>query len=207
MIRLLILGILIFSAGCTAAPAVTESPTSTPAGALSTPVTPPIRTPSPTAVPTRAAETRIIVRQTTPQSAVVVPPAAPTQSTASSPRTGWRTFIHPDLHLAVDYPPDWTVRVQNKTATFTSPQGLAIQLAPVDPGALAPSGEAIQPNTRCSDAVNPHGIPIVTCRATIGFSLSTYLDLKPSEAAVISTGSPGASEVFNGLIDSARIVP
>ncbi len=86
-----------------------------------------------------------------------------------------------------------------------------IQLAPLDPRVLAPNDETIQPNTRCSETVNPHNIPVHFCRATIGFSLSADVQLKTvggvETAATISTASRGAFDVFNALVESARPTP
>ncbi len=86
-----------------------------------------------------------------------------------------------------------------------------IQLAPLDPRAVAPNDETIQPNMRCSDTINPHNIAVHSCRATIGFSLSAYLQIKAGTgvetAAAISTGSRGAFDVFNALVASARLAP
>ncbi len=191
MIRLLILSLVILSASCAVPPAASTA--------------------SPTAMPTSAAETRIIVRQSTPPATLVAAPATPSPVTTSAAQIGWRTFIDSDLHLAVDYPPDWTAHLQDHGATFTSPQGLTIQLVPIDPQLLSPSGEIIQPNTRCADTVNPHGLPVRTCRATIGFSLGAYLQIKTvsglETAAAISTGDRGAFDVFNAIVESARLAP
>jgi hypothetical protein len=179
--------------------------------ASATPVSSATRAPSPNGVPTNSAETRIIVRQTPPPSTLVVPPTTHLPTTASSAPIGWRTFVEPDVRLAVDYPPDWTVRFQDNAATFISPQGLTIRLVPVDPSALAPSNEIIQPNTRCSDTMNPYGIHVLTCRPTIGFSLGAYLQFKApngvATAAELSTESRGAVDVFDALVESARLAP
>jgi hypothetical protein len=192
-------------------PSLTALPTSTYILPAITPVPTLTSTPTATTISPGAGITRIIVLQATPPASFVGP--SPTVARTATPlaRTGWKTYVNANLHLAMDYPPDWTVRIQDTGAVFASPQGETIQLTPLDPRAIAPSDEIVQPNTRCSNTTNPHGINVRSCLATIGFSLDAYLDLKSAggaeTAAVISTQSHGAFEVVNALIESARIAP
>ncbi len=197
MIRFWIIGLLAFAAACRPEPTTT----------LATPESSATPNPLATAVPTTAAVTRIIVQVTAPPPTIVLPVAAPSQTAAPAKRVGWPTYVDSGLHLAVEYPPDWTVHAENTGRTFTSPQGLTIQLVPVDPRALAPSGESIQPNTRCGETVNPNRILVRTCRATIGFSVSAYLEIDPTTAAVISANNSATYDVFSGMVESARVVP
>ena len=189
----------------------TELRTST-STVASTATTPPETLP-PTAatVSPGVGSTRIIVLQATSPAPVAGPLPTIARATTPPARTGWQTYVNANLHLALEYPPDWTVTAENTGAVFTSAQSLTIHLVPIEPSALAPSDEMIQPNTRCSDTVNPHGIPVRSCLATIGFSLNAYLDLKTAggaESAVdISTISRGAFDVFNAFVESARIAP
>jgi hypothetical protein len=208
VVRLLSFGLLMLAGACTAAPSASATPTITPTTATSTPVA---AATLPQAVPTHPPVTRIIVRQATPLPTMVALFVNPTPAATQAARIGWRTFVHPGLHLAVNYPPEWTVRFQDNAATFTSPEGITIDLMPIDPRLAGPNEELASPNTRCTNSTNPYGIDVRTCRATIGFSLDAYLDLKPENAAetaaVISTRSSAALEVFNALIESARIAP
>lgn len=140
---------------------------------------------------------------------VLVPAPSLILVTAATPqaRAGWKTYIYPSLHLAVDYPPDWTVRAEDFSAVFSSPHGATIRLEPSTP---ASSDEIIQPNTRCSTVINPHGISVHSCRSTIGAAIDAYLDLKSAGGpggATISTSTRAALDIFTALVDSARVVP
>ncbi len=156
------------------------------------------------------AVTRIIVLQATVPAPIAAP--SPTFATTATPPVtlGWMTYTDMGLHLAVDYPSDWTVRVADGGAVFTSPRGETIQLAPLDPRALG-SDESIQPNTRCSNSINAHGITARYCRSTIGFSLDAYLELKPvggnQSVAALSTRNNSIVQIFDALVGTARNVP
>lgn len=213
MIRYLILGLVILSAGCAVAPSITPIPsalatfTAHPTTILSTSSA----TPTLVAPTTQAPETRIIVQQNTPFATPGVSSTPAITVTRLATPLGWRTYVHPSLQLAVDYPPDWTVRLQDNDAIFTSPQGAQIELMPIDPRLAGANDEMAQPNTRCVNSLNPYGLSVRSCSSTIGFSIDAYLTFqrtgKPASAAVISTRSRGAVGILNNLIESARLTP
>ncbi len=193
MIRWVTLFLLLTSAvGCAA-----------PAGGTARPPSPAANAP--------VGETRVIILQATRPAPMSAPSATLAPAATPTVRSGWKTYTDTRLHLAVDYPPDWTVRGLGAGAVFTSPQGATIELAPIDPRAVSPNGEIVQPNTLCTNSVNPHGIAVRRCRATIGFSLDAYLEYKleggTESALVLSARNTSTSEEFNALMESARIVP
>ncbi len=211
-----LISLLLIAVGCSFYPnAITTLPTSSPTAFPVSPFILPAATtaltltstPTAATMPPRVGVTRIIVLQLTPPISVAGPSPSMARMATPSARTGWLTYANANLHLAVDYPPDWTVRSENAGAIFSSPQGVMIQLD------LRPSNleDEILPNTHCTNSTNLHSINVRTCLATIGFSLDTYLDLKPAGAAettaIISTRSRAALDVVNALIESARTVP
>jgi hypothetical protein len=118
------------------------------------------------------------------------------------------------LQVALDYPPDWSVREQAAGVSFTSPQGAEILLTPVETGGLSPEDyltETQLPNTRCTSDTNAHGVAGRVCFDTISFSYTAFLILKPAGDAErllsLSTRSRESLQVFNTMIASARPAP
>jgi hypothetical protein len=118
------------------------------------------------------------------------------------------------LQVALDYPPDWSVREQAAGVTFTSPQGVEILLAPVDTGGIAPQDyldETLLPNMRCTSDTNAHGVAVRICLDTISFSYTASLTLKASGGAgrllSLSTRARANPQVFNTMTASARPAP
>jgi len=142
---------------------------------------------------------------TTPR--VLPSPAIPAPS-------GWKTYINTQWQVALEYPPDWSVRDQAVGVTLTSPQGAGILLAPVETGGLAPQAyldETLLPNTRCTSETNAHGVAMRICFDTISLSYTTYMILKPTGGAerllTLSLQTRTHLQVFNMLMASMRPVP
>ncbi len=172
--------------------------------------TPFVISPAPSAVaaPSSEASTRVISKDTVPAPSLGT--ATPRGTVTPGATAGWKTYTSPSLRLAVDFPPDWSVRAQDSGAVFTSPAGASIYLAPLDARAMNQGGELVQPNTRCSESLNSHRITMRSCRATIGSSLVVELDLQTAGGASDAVISAQDGEVFgvlSALADSARIVP
>jgi hypothetical protein len=144
------------------------------------------------------------------------PTSGPLKATPSPavPKPGeGKTYVNSQWQVAVDYPPEWSVRDQVAGVVFTSPQGAQILLAAVDTGGLTPQDyldETLLPNTRCTSGTNAHGVAVRACFDTISFSYTTFLILKPSGAGrllSLSTGARASLEVFNTMTASARPAP
>lgn len=135
--------------------------------------------------------------------------------TATVPSTSsWKTFTSADLHIALDYPPDWTVQEDAAGVTFTSPQSTMVNLARVETGSEQPEtflNESDLPNTRCSSNINAHGLKVRNCFDTIASAYIANIIVKsPSgqdELLTLTTRSRGTPEVFNAMVASVRSVP
>ena len=215
MIRKLssIAALLIVSACAPTVPPV--APTSTPTIALTVaprvvaPTSVPSETPPPTASSNSSSSLPVASLAASPTSGtpkVTPSPAAP------MPGEG-KTYINSQWKVAVDYPPEWSVREQAAGVVFTSPQGAQILLAAVETGGLAPQDyldETLLPNTRCTSGTNAHGVAVRACFDTISFSYTTYLILKPAGAErllSLSTGARATLQMFNTMTASARPAP
>lgn len=150
-----------------------------------------------------------------PVSAVVTP--APAQAATATPlsRTGWKTYVDNALKVSLQYPPDWRATQETGGSTFTSPQGLAIQLARIETGNVAPDqfeNENLIPNARCVSSTNEHGVAVRICTETTSFTTTASLILKSpsSPARLISlTMRSKASDaaVFQAMVATVRPLP
>jgi hypothetical protein len=132
-------------------------------------------------------------------------------------RTGWKTYTSTNLQVAVDYPPDWSVREAATGATFTSPQGLQIQLAQINTGKLSPEDYVINneqdlPNTRCTSSTNAYGVKARVCLDTIAFSYAASLIVKSPDGTtrLLSLAMGGKArdpQVLNAMAASVRPSP
>lgn len=151
-----------------------------------------------------------------PGASTAVPTAAAGAAAAptiSSP-VGWKTFTSENLHVAVDYPPDWSVSEQATGAIFTSPRGAMIGLALIETGDLSPedfAGEIQMPNTRCSSTTNPYGVTARICFDTISFSYVANLVVKSAAGSTrllsLAIHGRGDLQVFNAMMASVRPSP
>ena len=132
-------------------------------------------------------------------------------------RAGWKTFTSTKLHVALEYPPDWTASENAIGITFTGPQGAEILLSPVNTGGLSPESYLAQnsdlANTRCTTNTNPDGITARVCFDTIAFSYSADIIAKaagsPSELLALSTSARKGEDanVFYAMLASIKPVP
>jgi hypothetical protein len=186
--------------------AATFSPTLPLPAATSLSPAPPAVSPAATAPPPVAFSTpgsTAVATQETSSSAMVGTPSM------SAP-TGWKTFTSANWHVAMDYPPEWTVNAQSMSVTFTSQQGAAIALTLVDGGSSPTQGSLDDmPNTRCSSQTNSHDVTARVCLDTIAFSYTADFVVKwPGREAMLtlSMGRRGDFGVFNAMIASLRTV-
>ncbi len=152
-----------------------------------------------------AQATSILLLPTTP-SKISVPPTAPSTS-------GWKTFAGTKFQVALDYPPDWTVREDAAGVTFISPQGVMVNLARVETGNVQPEtflNQTDLPNMHCLPSVNAHGLNVRNCFDTIASAYIANIIVKSpggqEELLTLTTRSRGTPEVFNSMVASVRSV-
>jgi len=188
-----------------AAPPTVSIPTGTPPTAAATPsaissptvTSLPAATPPPTASPPAVPFT-----STTPTVSATVTPLS---------RTGWKTYVSTKLQIAIDYPPDWSVRENTANVTFVSPQGAMIQLVPVETSGLSPEGwlnRDLLPNTRCSQRTNEHGLTVQICLDTLSFTRTANFVIGSSGTTRLLTlmtiGKGSDAAIFNAMVDSLK---
>ncbi len=125
-------------------------------------------------------------------------------SSGSSAANGWKTYTSQNWHIALDYPPDWSVREESGGTTFTAPSGAAIHLSLVEQ-----SNELNDlPNTRCTTQTNSHGLQTRVCLDTIARSYQAFLG-SGTKVPVLTLGTrpPVDLTVFNAMVASARSAP
>jgi hypothetical protein len=127
------------------------------------------------------------------------------------PRAGWKTFVSATWHVALDYPPDWSVEEEATGVTFTSPASVNIQLNLVNTAGLSPEdylNEHQLPNTRCSSGTNDHDVAVRTCFDTLSRSYSAYFILNASEGPArllsLTMHWRGDLQVFQAMSASVR---
>jgi hypothetical protein len=178
--------------------------------------------PAPIAVtmPSPSSTTAMSANNASPSAiASTMPPTTPpglepaSTSPASASSLGWKTYANASWHVAVDYPPDWTVRQDAAAVTFVSPRGATIQLAPVAAGEQPPetalSSSLDLPNTRCTSQTNEHGIAAYVCFDTISFSTYAQFIVKATDGSeqLLSLGTNrknGDVAVFTAMLASIR---
>jgi hypothetical protein len=148
-------------------------------------------------------------------SSLIIATLAESCMTASSEtigqNLGWRTLTSPNLRIAIDYPPGWSVSEQEAGVTFLSPKGEIIWLTAVQTGGVSPQDFLIEnelPNTRCSGKTNPFGVTVRICFDTISRNYIAYFILEQSADPVrllaLSTSSRMDLKVFDQMIASLR---
>ena len=161
----------------------------------------------PTSTPTRQ-----VINTPSSPSATTIPTVAP----AGTLFAGGKTFISSIWQVAVDYPPDWSVREDAAGVVFRSPQGAMILLASVETGGLSPEdflSERQLPNTRCSSSTNAYGVTARVCFDTIASSYDASIVLKSAAggARLLSwstrTRLQSDLQVFNAMVASVRPLP
>ncbi len=218
-------------AGCapvTSAPppaATAASTLASPSTPTSAPTTaaPATATSAPSATPSRpAAAATSAPASPSPTAAHSTPP--PTSGAAQAPavptplsRAGWKTIASSKLHIAVEYPPDWTASEDSSGIAFTGPQGAMIKLSVPNTGGLSPENYLTQqsdlPNTRCTTSTNPNGISARICLDTIAFSYTADMVVKPANAPselltlVTSARKGGDVNVFYAMVSSVKPAP
>ncbi len=141
----------------------------------------------------------------TPTGVVTAGPATPTGT------SGWKTYSNANWHVAVDYPPDWSVQQTANAASFLFQGRAIVQLAavPYNPGL---DDNIDVPNTLCHQQTNPHGVTLRVCLDTISFSTTAQFTVKAAngagQALVLSTSRrSGQTAVFDAMLNSVRPWP
>lgn len=165
------------------------------------------RAPEPTPSPLESSPTATVSRIVTP---VVTPAvrgsAAPSPSPAALVTRGWLTYVNAAWHVAVDYPPDWRVRVEPAVVTFSSPNGATIQLAP---GTDDTADSEDMPNVRCQPRSNAQGIVARVCLDTIALNVQANFALPqpggpPLPLALRMGRRRGDQAVLDAMLASLR---
>lgn len=135
------------------------------------------------------------------------------QATQGVAQGRWNTFRSTTWHVALDYPPGWSVTEQaaQATVTFSLAHGATIQLSLIDTGDLSPEhflGENRLPHTRCSSSTNAYGVTVRTCFDTLAGSYHAYVVLQPSQGTArllaLTMLKRGDRHVFQAMIASVR---
>ncbi len=214
-------------AGCAVSPSATPLASTTLAAAPPTGTLAPTTAATPSIVPSATAPaTRVLATLPATASPTV---GAASQTRAPSPaatgaglgaaatpttiaRVGWKTFVSASWNVAVDYPPDWSVREEPMGVTFSSAQGATVLLAPISTGGLPPSSDLAGndlPNTRCRQITNGYGVAVRSCFDTIAFSYSADFVIQSSGGSRLfslstRTRLPATLQIFNAMIASVR---
>ncbi|MCB8985212.1 MAG: hypothetical protein H6659_15375 [Ardenticatenaceae bacterium] len=137
--------------------------------------------------------------------------AAPATATPTG-ADGLQTWTSDTWNVALDYPEAWTAVSSGDRVTFTAPEGVVLQLAPVDPGGATPEEYLVAaplPNVRCTTAVNPHDLTVRTCSDTVARQRTAEVLLPPDAAAprllALSMSLPGDEAAFTAVVDSMRL--
>jgi hypothetical protein len=127
------------------------------------------------------------------------------------PSDDWKTFRSETLHVALEYPPDWSAHEQAAGATFTPAHGAIIQLALIETGDFSPEeflNEHQLPNTRCSSSKNAHDVAVRTCLDTLSGNRTAYFVLNPPQGAArllaLTVFRRGDLQVFQAMVASLR---
>jgi hypothetical protein len=127
------------------------------------------------------------------------------------PEGGWKTFVSATLPVAMDYPPDWSVRQEATGVTFTSAQGATIHLNRIETGVLSAEDfwhEHWLPHARCSARTNAYGIAARVCFDTLAGSYTADFVVNASHgpAQLLSLAMPNRGDLamFNAMLASVR---
>jgi hypothetical protein len=116
---------------------------------------------------------------------------------------GWVEFNSTMLHIAVNYPSNWSVKEQANEVRFTSPSGAVILIQ-----AYTPNG-ANTGSQPCTTLITTYGLTANLCGGEGMYSAEFNLQLEDgsSEALMISTTSDDALETYKEMIDSLHPNP
>ncbi len=147
--------------------------------------------------------------------------ASPTRALTASaetptppPTAGWTTYTSATLQLVLDYPSDWRPAEQADRLTFTSPQGIAIQVGFTETGGLTPEDYVRNndlPNTRCTSEANDYGLMARICLDTLSRVYTADIPIEWPNGAkeLLSLGMfrGGDLQVFQTMVRSVRPAP
>ncbi len=110
---------------------------------------------------------------------------------------GWEEFSSAALHIAVNYPSNWSVEEQANEIRFRSPSGAVILFQVHTPSDITPG------NPQCTTLITDYGQAANLCGGEGMYSAEFNLQLKDgsSEALTISTTSDEALEVYKQMIN------
>jgi hypothetical protein len=113
---------------------------------------------------------------------------------------GWQTFTSAALHIALNYPSDWSVTEQTNGATFASPSGAIISLQTFIPN------DANAGNQQCTSLITAYGQTANICVKAGRYSAEFNLQLADgsSESLLIFTNQSEALDVYKEMITSLR---
>ncbi len=203
--------IILFITGCTMVPnSALINTTATPGQNSPTAAQPP--------TPTEATLTPTVETSPTPTPAATTTQAGSTPASPAAPQPplspGWQTYIWTEQHIAIDYPPDWTVKLQAGDLVFSSTQQQVIKLSRVAAPGMSPQdylAASDLPNTRCSTVKNKYGVTARTCLDTIARITTANLVVAPPQGEVIIlqlvTHGQNDPKVVDGIIQSIRVAP
>lgn len=119
---------------------------------------------------------------------------------------GWQTFTSAGLGVTVDYPPDWSVAEQADGATFTSPQGMAIQLQVVNAG--TGDADSSTANQECTPLINAYGLSLETCGDSASHHYSAQFHLIRADGSTeqlrLSTSTQETLDVYKAMLNLLR---
>jgi hypothetical protein len=128
----------------------------------------------------------------------------------SSPAT-WKPFSSNNLQVMISHPVDWSVKEQQNSIAFTSPDGAVTQLVLIGKSDVSSNGLIYDndlPDTDCSVATNAHGVTIRAChdKRAESCTASFILQSRDSQARIFSllTGSRSNMQVFEAMLASIR---
>ena len=149
------------------------------------------------------ASTKIATTESKPMVITVRPPRVPVLTAVSL--AGWRTFTSAALGVAVDYPSDWSAAEQADVVTFSSPQGLEIQLQAIKASNSTDTGLN---DLQCVLLINSYGLSVDTC---VDIQTRTYFakftvksNTGLSQPLSLSTTNNAAMGIYTQMLDSLR---
>jgi hypothetical protein len=113
---------------------------------------------------------------------------------------GWQIFNSAPLHIAVNYPSNWSVTEQTNGATFASPAGAIISLQTFTFNGTSTA------NQQCADLITSYGQTANLCVEAGMYSAEFNLQLADgsSESLLIFTNQSEALDVYKEMITSLR---
>ncbi|MGA7193467.1 MAG: hypothetical protein WBW94_07525 [Anaerolineales bacterium] len=111
---------------------------------------------------------------------------------------GWQTFTSAALHIALNYPSDWSVTEQTNGATFASPAGASISLQ-----SITPNGTNSE-NQQCITLITAYGQTANLCVKSDMYSAEFNLQLANGspESLMISTTNSNVLDVYKEMFNS-----